>query len=142
VAYLESLDRYDQEWTTFTPTVSGTSTAGSFTYVNRVGRYTRIGDTVFVQIYVNISGVSVAAAGSTQITGLPYTAIGADFACAVEGTANLTAGYTALGAYVDASTTRIFVIESGDSLRQSYPAASLSSAFAARIVATYQAVTD
>lgn len=60
---------------TWTPTIVPTGGAfGTETYVNQVGTYTKIGDTVFLQFYVNLSAWTIGTAtGSVQIGGLPFT---------------------------------------------------------------------
>ena len=42
----------DYEEGTFTPTVIGTTTAGTGTYTSQVGRYTKIGNLVTIQVYL------------------------------------------------------------------------------------------
>lgn len=60
------------ESTTYTPTISGSGTAGTPTYTLQVGFYTRIGDRVFVDAqiqYTNLTG----STGNMQFS-LPFTA--------------------------------------------------------------------
>lgn len=64
-----TLDAYAEG--SFTPTVIGTTTAGIGTYNSQVGRYTRIGDTVFFHARVNLA--SHTGAGNMVIGGLPFT---------------------------------------------------------------------
>ena len=67
----ELLDDYEEG--TFTPVYEGSTTAGTYTYGNRVGHYTKIGRLVTVRIsLVNINTSSVGA-GLAQIGGLPFT---------------------------------------------------------------------
>ena len=57
---------------TFTPTLEGSGTAGTTTYTNQYGYYTRIGNIVIAQF--NLEATSGAtAAGSADIGGLPFT---------------------------------------------------------------------
>ena len=66
----ELLDDYEEG--TWTPTYAGATTAGSFTYGDNIGVYTKIGRSVFVTLrLVNITEVS-AANGSVVIAGLPF----------------------------------------------------------------------
>ncbi len=65
---------------TFTPTLIGGSTAGSTTYVNQNGYYTRIGNLVYVTANINISAAT--GTGIVTLGGLPFTI------------KNQTAGYT------------------------------------------------
>jgi hypothetical protein len=59
---------------TFTPVLKGGTTAGTFTYTTQLGRYTRIGRMVYIDVNVTVTGASVAPAGNLYIT-LPKTAI-------------------------------------------------------------------
>ena len=56
---------------TFTPTIIGTTTAGSGTYNAQLGRYTRIGRVVTFQLYVDWSAHT--GTGNMEIEGLPFT---------------------------------------------------------------------
>lgn len=66
---VNTLDDYEEG--TFTPTVVGASTAGTATYVNRSGRYTKIGNRVYCQIWIEYN--SHTGTGGTRIDGLPFT---------------------------------------------------------------------
>lgn len=61
----------DYEEGTFTPTIVGTTTAGSGTYNAQLGRYTRIGRVVTFQLYVDWSAHT--GTGNMEIEGLPFT---------------------------------------------------------------------
>jgi hypothetical protein len=70
----ELLDDYEEG--TWTPTIAGQTTAGVNTYTTQVGRYTKIGDTVYVQISIVVNAMGTggdAGAGYTTIAGLPFT---------------------------------------------------------------------
>lgn len=56
---------------TWTPTIYGGTTAGTTTYVSQVGIYTRIGNVVHIQGYIEISAAT--GTGDLQIGGLPFT---------------------------------------------------------------------
>jgi hypothetical protein len=62
------LDDYEEG--TFTPTVIGTTTAGTATYASQVGRYTKVGRVVQFQIDINYSAGT--GTGNLQIDGLPF----------------------------------------------------------------------
>lgn len=65
----ELLDDYEEG--TWTPTLFGGTTAGTMTG-NTAGRYTKIGNQVFLEF--RIDGVTLSgAAGTLQISGLPFT---------------------------------------------------------------------
>ena len=74
------LDDYEEG--TFTPAISMTDNAGSLAYSAQTGYYTKIGDLVHIQLYVQVSNVS-GIAGQVRIGGLPFTP------------ANVTNGYIA-----------------------------------------------
>jgi len=65
----EILDDYEEG--TFTPTVLGSSTAGTANYTVQVGRYTKIGNRVFINgriVYNTLTGT-----GNLLVGGLPFT---------------------------------------------------------------------
>jgi hypothetical protein len=64
-----TLDDYEEG--TFTPTVIGTTTAGTATYAYNSGSYTKIGNLVTVSFYVSWS--SGNGTGNLRIAGLPFT---------------------------------------------------------------------
>ena len=59
---------------TYTPVLKGATTAGTFTYTTQLGRYTRIGRMVYIDVNITVTGASVAPAGNLYVT-LPKTAI-------------------------------------------------------------------
>jgi hypothetical protein len=63
------LDDYEEG--TWTPTIYGTTTAGTTTYFQQAGTYTKVGRLVTVQIFLNITGQT--GAGSMRLGGLPFT---------------------------------------------------------------------
>ena len=68
----ELLDDYEEG--TFQPVMEGSTNQGSFTYIAQVGRYTKIGRMVQIQIYINISAcLSVPSGDYMFIRGLPFT---------------------------------------------------------------------
>ena len=60
---------------TFTPTLIGSSTAGTQTYTTQAGSYNQIGNQVFFRGRVSISAKDAAIAGNVLIGGLPITSI-------------------------------------------------------------------
>lgn len=56
---------------TFTPTVRGGTTDGSFTYTEQVGNYEFLGDLCYINFSVTVSVVSVPS-GYVYIDGLPF----------------------------------------------------------------------
>lgn len=57
----------------WTPTLSGTTTAGSHSYNAQNGVYTRIGDMVHVEVNIVLSSLDAAMSGSARISGLPFS---------------------------------------------------------------------
>jgi hypothetical protein len=64
-----TLDDYEEG--TFTPTIRGSTTAGTGTYTTQVGAYTKIGNTVFVRISLNWTAHT--GTGNMNFGGLPFT---------------------------------------------------------------------
>lgn len=63
----------DYEIGTFTPVVEGSTSAGTATYVNQNGRYTKVGNRVFISIYLNYN--THTGTGNMKISGLPYSSV-------------------------------------------------------------------
>lgn len=57
---------------TFTPSLSGNTTAGTGTYTAHTGYYTKVGNRVFFQLSIVCSAHT--GTGPMTMTGLPYTA--------------------------------------------------------------------
>jgi len=98
----------DYEEGTFTPTVSGSTTAGTGTYTARNGLYTKIGNTVYFQIDYILSAHT--GTGDTLISGLPFTS-GASYYSNIVATAqnlSLTALYYIGGSIIANADTKIY----------------------------------
>lgn len=67
-----------RQGSTFTPTVQGSTTAGTCTYTVQSGKYQRIGNVITFQLNVGWSGHT--GTGNIEIKGLPFTAINEFFA--------------------------------------------------------------
>lgn len=97
---------------TWTPVFAGTGTAGTFTYTFQVGRYTRIGNAVFLFGRCSISAIGTPPTGNLRLTGLPFTA---ENTTALYGGLNLhsiaginyTAGAVELGALIPFNTAYV-----------------------------------
>ena len=63
----------DYEQGTFTPVLSYSSGASGVTYSAQQGRYTKIGDTCFFQLRVNLTDKGTSSGGNVQFGGLPFT---------------------------------------------------------------------
>ena len=64
-----TLDDYEEG--TWSPTIIGTTTAGTVSYNSRQGRYTKIGNIVTISAWVDWS--SGTGSGLLRISGLPFT---------------------------------------------------------------------
>lgn len=68
-AALNSLASSTTPTMSYTPALSGTTTAGNFNYTRRSGEYKLIGDTAFVRGWIAISNfLSAGTAGSLQLS--------------------------------------------------------------------------
>ena len=70
-AAANKLDDYEEG--TFTPAVVGATTAGTGTYTTQTGKYTKVGNLVFIQIYLDYN--SHTGVGNLEIIGLPFTPV-------------------------------------------------------------------
>ncbi len=71
-AAANALDDYEEG--TWTPTVAGTTTAGTATYVSQQGTYLKVGGLVFFRCYLNWN--SGTGTGNIRFNGLPFTCAG------------------------------------------------------------------
>jgi len=78
------LDDYEEG--TFTPTIEGTTTAGTGTYVYQFGRYTKVGDLVHVQVTIGWSAHT--GTGNMRLANLPFTSL-----AGAQGQSGLTIAY-------------------------------------------------
>lgn len=97
-----TLDDYKEN--TFSPTIVGTSTAGTGTYGAQTGIYTKIGRVVFFRIYLSWSAHT--GTGNIQINGLPFT-VNSNYGAVSVWASNLalTAGNTVQGYPMVSSTS-------------------------------------
>ena len=72
-ATANELDDYEEG--TFTPTIVGTTSAGTGTYTNQIGRYTKIGNRVSFTIYLNWTAHT--GTGNIRVSNLPFTSTSA-----------------------------------------------------------------
>lgn len=108
------LDDYEEG--TWNPVVSGSSTAGSPTYGTRLGLYTKIGNLVTFQLYVELATLG-GAAGNLQIS-LPMAAKSvASMKYSVQvgqiGSITHAAGYTEFAAIITSGASVIQMLENG-----------------------------
>ena len=103
----------DYEEGTFTPTVAGTTIAGVGVYADRVGRYTKVGNLVTLQVYLDWTGFTVSPTGNMFLGNFPFTTSSTGYSAAAIGYVNniaLTAG-NILIAYAGSSTTGLNVYQ-------------------------------
>ena len=103
-----TLDDYEEG--TFTPTVIGLTTAGTGTYSTQIGKYTKIGRLVTVEVFMDWSAHT--GTGNMAFSGLPFTIpVGTGSPGASLGfvnNINFTAGYY-LTAYAAANSTAVIL---------------------------------
>jgi hypothetical protein len=105
-----TLDDYEEG--TFTPTVIGSSTAGTASYTVQNGRYTKVGRLVHFELYVFWG--SGTGTGNLCVAGLPFTCNGVSVfpAVTVAGQNNVASSTnTYLNAYIQSNTTTIYIME-------------------------------
>jgi uncharacterized protein YaiE (UPF0345 family) len=86
-----TLDDYEEG--TWTPQIGGSSTGmASVTYVTQNGKYTKIGDTVYITMDLQWSAAS-GGTGDARVYGLPFTAADSYTAFAASKYINLGVGY-------------------------------------------------
>lgn len=56
---------------TFTPTITGVTTAGATVYITQAGYYVRMGDRCYVDFFANVT--SATGTGAVVLGGLPFT---------------------------------------------------------------------
>lgn len=96
-----TLDDYEEG--TWTPTLQFSISTGTIGYAERVGRYTKIGDMVFIQMNIRLNEYTGANSGLNSITGLPFLPRTGDdfvFSCFYAGVVNFDG---IIGARIDSS---------------------------------------
>jgi len=117
-----TLDDYEEG--TFTPTVQGVSSAGTATYSNQLGAYTKIGNLVYVNVYLIYT--SGTGTGQLRVANLPFTSAGSYIPVASVYLDNIA--YTA-NSFVqavmnsNATTVDYYLVNGGGSSGVSYDAA-------------------
>jgi hypothetical protein len=101
-----TLDDYEEG--TFTPTIIGSTTAGTGTYTSQAGYYTKIGNRIYFNLF--LVWTAHTGTGNLRVSSLPFTSTSSsNSACAVS-TWNQNIALTAgniLNAYVDINSTSI-----------------------------------
>lgn len=103
-----TLDDYEEG--AFTPTVIGLTTAGTGTYTNRVGSFSKIGRIVFFALF--LEWTSHTGTGDMRLTGMPYAPNLINVAVSCSWTRNLsfTAGNLLVG-YIGPSVNAIVLAQ-------------------------------
>ena len=117
-----SLEDYEEG--TFSPSFGGDSGGGSYTYSRQAGKYTKIGNAVFFQLYVTVNTVNSNASGNTMVNGLPFTPTGSnDYNGCCIGYYNDFNGIVPSQALVDISQTRLYLYRNNNtsSVQHSVP---------------------
>ena len=68
------LDDYEEG--TFTPVFNSSSGGHDITYSTNVGNYTKVGNAVSIEMYLNINTINANGSGHLRIGGLPFTKTG------------------------------------------------------------------
>ena len=125
-ANANTLDDYEEG--TWTPTVIGSTLAGTATYSTQNARYTKIGNKVFIEFYVAWS--SGTGTGNLLVSGLPFTSasISTFPALSIGYIENLTLPANSFAlAYVNNADTKVemwsYEINAANNSRISYDAA-------------------
>lgn len=107
------------DFTTFTPTLAGATTAGNFSYGTRTGACSRIGQHVHCTLHIILNGILVAPSGvATIITGLNWTPDSTFGIIPVTigtwgGITFSSASYTYMGGYLNQASGTITLTVSG-----------------------------
>jgi hypothetical protein len=104
----------DYEEGTFTPSLSGTSTAGAGTYSAQDGQYRKIGNMVYVCILIVWSAHT--GTGNFQLNGLPFTLQSNTFpstACVITGLTTPITGQVFTELQGGATTGKLYVVSNG-----------------------------
>lgn len=131
------------EFGTFTPTLIGSTVAGTQTYVTQVGNYVLVGDLCVAWGSVSISAKDGAMAGNVLVGGLPFTAanLAANFAGAVSlaDLVTLSAGQTMFGIEVQANAATAILRQMGSNIATAaIVVASLAATGAVRFILAYR----
>ena len=104
----------------WTPTLAGSTTAGSQTYSVQIGRYLRTNDLVLAWGNIALTATGATTAGDIRVEGLPYSSLNVGNAdnyqsCSVIFWAgiNLGSGYSQLGLGVQDNASTALLVKSG-----------------------------
>jgi len=127
---------------TFTPTIYGTTTAGTNTYDQNIGDYCRVGKLVQFSAYIDMATLDGTLSGNIGMSGLPYNHIAGNFtAISISFTSNitLTSGYYIHG-YIDANSDNVLLFESNGTTGSALTQADIAANTTIMIAGSYQAL--
>ena len=105
---------------TFTPIIVGSTVAGTFTYTVQNGNFVQFGNLCYINGHIVISAIAVAPTGNLQVGGLPITSAAAEPGnLQINDYTGITlgAGYSQLGARVNANGTKATLTKSGSNIQ-------------------------
>lgn len=96
---VNTLDDYEEG--TWTPTLTATGASG-YTYATQIGRYRKIGKTVYFELNVKLSGIGAAGTTFVNVPNLPFTVVNVTSyqtvcSCLWDDVTGLTAGDVIVG---------------------------------------------
>ena len=135
----KTLDDYEEG--TWTPAVTGSTSAPSISYSELIGIYTKIGNLVTLQCELRISSKS-GGGGSATITGMPFACKSVDIVPVGSMEAsfiNLSTGYSMFAVMTYQSQSNIFLRQHGDSVAENaISIGNVGSSSRIRFTLTYQ----
>jgi hypothetical protein len=104
----------------FTPKIAGATVAGSNTYATQSGHYIKIGDMVYLSIYIVLTALDAALSGTIIINGLPFSVANLPSnyinANVLFSNVDIGTGYTAMSGYIESTQARIILQKLGNNV--------------------------
>ncbi len=104
----------------WTPTIAGTTTAGTHTYSTRQGKYYKVGKLVTAFFAITLTAKGGTMAGTASITGLPFTSDNLDYSqggsVTRAGVIDIPTSYNVLGLMIPASSNVVYISIYGDGI--------------------------
>lgn len=98
---VNTLDDYEEG--TWTPTIGGTTTNGTYGYTAQIGSYTKVGNVVFLTGRIIVSSITAAATGLLVIRGIPFNQASSGVAVGTVAYAAGWANIAPIGCYVNSN---------------------------------------
>jgi hypothetical protein len=106
----------DYEEGTFTPTLGGASSDPTVGYATQSGKYTKIGNTVFIDVIVYLNSIS-GGGGNANIRGLPFTSNNRGTGSMIFDRMRIQASYqNEVTPYVENNATYVAIAEMNDAI--------------------------